>query len=130
MVGCLVFILRWAWNGFFHWPYESLIRLLVPSFIFAVVFVFWKFSDWLPQRLVIGRNFIEARTRTGSLTFKKRIGREQIKSISEGKRGLRVMDRGKFGSIMLGFILVPATLPEYQEIRSELAGWAPVKAQR
>ena len=112
-----MFILRWAWNGFFHWPNESLVRALVTSVIFAAVFVFLRFSYWLPQRLIIGHDFVEARTRTGSLTFKKRIGREQIKSISENARGLRIMDRGQFAARMLGFVFVPASLPEYQEIK-------------
>ena len=40
------------------------------------------------------------------------------------------MDRGEFGARMLGFVFVPATMPEYQEIKSILSGWAPVQAQR
>jgi hypothetical protein len=88
-----------------------------------------QFNYRLRQRLIIGHNFIEARTQTGSLRFKKRISREKIKSISENRRGLCVMDRREFGARMLGFVFVPATMPEYQEIRSELALWAPIKVK-
>ncbi|HEV7673870.1 MAG TPA: hypothetical protein VGQ12_05005 [Candidatus Angelobacter sp.] len=129
-VGCLMFILRWAWNGFFHWPNESLVRALITSVIFAAVFVFMQFSYWLPQRLTIGDDFVEVGTRTGSLRFKKRIGREQIKSISENRRGVYIRDRGKFAARILGLIFIPARTPEYQEIKSILSGWAPVQAQR
>jgi hypothetical protein len=31
---------------------------------------------------------------------------------------------------MLGFIFIPATVPEYQEIKSILSGWAPLQAGR
>jgi hypothetical protein len=129
-VGCLMFILRWAWNSFFHWPNESLVRALITSVIFAAVFVFMQFSYWLPQRLIIGYDFVEVGTRTGSLRFKKRIGREQIKSISENRRGVYIRDRGKFAARILGLIFIPASTPEYQEIKSILSGWAPVHAQR
>jgi len=130
VVGCLMFILRWAGNGLFHWPHESLVRALVTSVAFAAVFVSLQFSYWLPQRLIIGYDFVEARTRTGSLTFKKRIGREQIKSISENRRGVYIRDRGKFAARILGLIFIPASTPEYQEIKSILSGWAPVQAQQ
>jgi hypothetical protein len=77
--------------------------------------------------LTIGNDFIESRMRATGFRYKKRIRRERIRSIWENRRGLRVMDRGKFGSKMLGFIFIPATMPEYGEIRSELTRWAPVK---
>ncbi|MGZ7100278.1 MAG: hypothetical protein ACXVJ8_17540 [Candidatus Angelobacter sp.] len=95
------------------------------------VFAFRPLHRWFPTggSLIIGHDFIEGRMRATWFRYRKRIRRERIKSISEGQRGLRVMDRGKFGSIMLGFIFVPATMPEYQEIRAELIGWAPVKTQ-
>ncbi len=128
-VGCLMFILRWAWNSFFHWPNESLVRALVTSVIFGAVWVVYQFSYWLPQRLIIGHNFIEARTRTGSLPFKKRIGREQIKSISETRRGIYIRDRGKFAARILGLIYIPASTLEYKEIRSELEQWTPIKVK-
>jgi hypothetical protein len=73
---------------------------------------------------------VEGRTHAQWVTYKKRIRRDRIKSISENKRGLCVMDRGEFAARMLGFVFVPATIPEYQEIKSILRGWAPVQAQR
>jgi hypothetical protein len=129
-VGCLVFILRWAWTGIFHWSNESLVRALVTSVIFGAVWVVYQFSYWLPQRLIIGADFVEARTRAGSFPFKKRIERDQIKSISENRRGIYIRDRGKFAARILGLIFIPASTLEYKEIRSILSGWAPVQAQR
>ena len=73
------------------------------------VWVVYQFSYWLPLRLIIGHNFIEARTRTGSLPFKKRIEREQIKSISETKRGIDIRRSGKFAVRILGLIFIPAS---------------------
>ena len=125
----LMFILRWALNGLFNWPRESLAHALSTSVLFGAIFTLYQFSYGLPQRLIIGHNFIEARTQTGSLRFKKRIGREKIKSILENRRGLCVMDRGKFAARMLGFVFIPATTLEYQEIRSELAQWASIQVK-
>jgi hypothetical protein len=129
VIGWLMFILRWAGNGLFNWPHESLVHALSTSILFGALYAFLQFNYRLRQRLIIGHNFIEARTQTGSLRFKKRISREKIKSISENRRGLCVMDRREFGARMLGFVFVPATMPEYQEIRSELALWAPIKVK-
>jgi hypothetical protein len=126
-VGCSVFILRWAWNSIFHWPNESLVRALVTSVIFAAVWVVYQFSYWLPQRLIIGHDFVEVRTRTG-LPFKKRIGRKQIKSISETRRGVYIRDRGKFAAGILGLIFIPANrVPGDPSI---LSGWVPLQVQR
>ena len=78
---------------------------------------------------MIGDDFIESRTLLRWSQHRKRIGRGKIKSISEDKRGLFVMDRGKFAARMLGFVFVPATMPEYQEIKTILSGWAPVQVK-
>jgi len=79
--------------------------------------------------LTIGDDFIESRTLLRWSEHKKRIGREKIKSISQNRQGLCVMDRGEFGARMLGFVFVPATMPEYQEIRAELAQWASIQGK-
>ena len=125
----LMFILRWTLNGLFNWPRESLAHALSTSSLVGAIYTLYQFSYGLPQPLIIGHDFIEARTQTGSLRFKKRIGWEKIKSISENRRGLCVMDRGKFAARMLGFVLVPATTLECKEIRSELAQWAPIQGK-
>jgi hypothetical protein len=78
----------------------------------------------------MGENFVEGRTKARWFTFTKRIYRDRIKSISENKWGMCVMDRGQFAARMLGFVFVPATMPEYQEIRLILSGWAPVQGRR
>jgi hypothetical protein len=131
-VGCFAFGFRWMIESLLHWEHHSIIRALIEPIVLAAVFVFRPLNRWVPQgggSVVIGQDFVEGRTRTSWFTFKKRIRRDRIKSISENSRGLCVMDRGEFAARMLGFVFIPATLPEYQEIRSTLTQWAPLKAQ-
>jgi hypothetical protein len=133
VVGGLTFMIGWCGERFFHWTQQSLIRSLFSSAAAGALFVFWPFGHGHPprtSRLILGHDFIESCRRANWFTVKKRIRREQIQAISEDQRGLRIMDRGKFGSIMLGFIFIPATVPEYQEIKSILSGWAPLQAGR
>ncbi|MGB8132075.1 MAG: hypothetical protein WCG81_19975 [Candidatus Angelobacter sp.] len=133
LVGCFMFACRWITESFSHDTHQPILEALIMPVALGVGFAFRPFSRWLPAssiRVIIGDDFIEMRMRSAFLRHKKHIRREQIKSISEGRRGLRVMHRGKFGSIIPDFILVPAPMPEYQEIRSILSGWAPIQAQR
>jgi hypothetical protein len=53
----------------------------------------------------------------------------QIKSITEDRQGLRVMNRDKFGTFMWGFVFVPATMPEYQSIKAVLEQWMPIRTR-
>jgi hypothetical protein len=132
-VGCFMFGFRWIIESILHWDHHSIIRALIEPVVFAAVLVFRPLNRWFPQdggSVVIGQDFVEGRTRTSWFTFKKRIRRDRIKSISENSRGLCVMDRGEFAARMLGFVFIPATVPEYQEIKSILSGWAPVQAPR
>ena len=132
-VGCFMFSFRWIIESFLHWKHQPIIEALILPVILGASFAFRPFNRWLPQgsaSVIIGDDFIEGRTRASWFTFKKRISREKIKSISENRRGLCVMDRREFAARMLGFVFVPATIPEYQEIKSILSGWAPVQAQR
>jgi hypothetical protein len=133
VMGGLTLIIGWGGERFFHWTQQSLTRSLLSSAVAGALFVFRPFGYWIPpgnKSLIIGPDFVEVRTRTGWLTLKKRIGREQIKSISENRRGIYVRDHGKLAAKMLGFIFVAATMPEYQEIKSILSGWAPLQTQR
>jgi hypothetical protein len=133
VIVCFTFGLRWAGDYMLHWPHESLIQSLFMPVVVGALFVFRPLNHWIPQgnsSVIIGQDFVEGRTRSSRFTFKKRIGRKQVKSIFENRRGLYVMDRGKFAARMLGLVFIPATLPEYQEIKSILSGWAPVQAQR
>jgi hypothetical protein len=125
-VTCLMFGFRWSLESLLHWKHQPVIETLIMP---VVVGAWLAFTSFKGGSITIGQDFIEGRTLVGRLTFKKRIGREQIKSISESKRGLAVMDRGAFSTRMLGFIFVPSTMPEYQQIRSELARWAPIKVK-
>lgn len=130
-MGCFTFIFRWIVEGIFHWDRRPVPESLIMPVVLGV-FLGLRFPKWLSRggSLIIGEDFVEGRIRGQWFTFKKRIRRERIKSISESKRGLCVMDRGEFAARMLGFVFVPATMPEYQEIKSILSGWAPVQAQR
>jgi hypothetical protein len=123
------FCLRWIGDAIWHSPHEPLIQSLFMPVVIAASLVFGSSLRSRPRMIVvIGDDFIENRVRASWFRYKKRIRRERIRSIWENRHGLRVMDRGKFGSRMLGFIFIPATMAEYQEIRSELARWAPVTA--
>jgi hypothetical protein len=131
-VGFFMFSFRWIIESFFHWEHQPIMEALILPVALGAYFAFRPVSRWFLQSgwsLIIGDDFIESRVQARWFRYKKRVCREQIKSISEGQRGLRVMDRGKLGPWMLGFILVPATMPEYQEIRSELAEWAPIREE-
>jgi hypothetical protein len=132
-VSFFMFGFRWVIESFLHDKHQPILEALIMPVVVAASFVFRPLRRWLPQSggsVIIGDDFIEGRTRASWFTFKKRIRRDQIKSISENRQGLCVMDRGKFAARMLGFVFVPARLPEYQEIKSILSGWAPVQAQR
>jgi hypothetical protein len=129
-IGCFTFIFRWIVEGIFHWGRQPVPEsLFMPVVLGAALGL--RFPKWLSRGgcLIIGEDFVEGRTRAQWFTFKKRIRRQRIKSISESKRGLCVMDRGEFAARMLGFVFVPATMPEYQEIKSILSGWAPVQGR-
>jgi len=127
---CFAFGFRWIVDISLHWERESTLRALIMAVALGGLFAF-RPQRWFPRgaSIIIGDDFIEGRTQYNWSTFKKRIGREKIKSISENRRGLCVMDRNKFAARMLGFVFVPATIPEYQEIRSELAQWAPIQVK-
>jgi hypothetical protein len=123
---------RWIVDSSFHWERESTSSALFMAVALGAYFAFLPTQRWLPRggSLMIGDDFIESRTQLRWSQHRKRIGREKIKSISEDRRGLFVMDRSKFAARMMGFVFVPATMPEYQEIKSILSGWASVQTQR
>jgi hypothetical protein len=131
-VGCFTFGFRWIIESLLHWTHQPFLEALILPVALGLSFAFRPFSRWLPQGsgcVIIGADFVENCTQDGWSTTRKRISREKIKFISENKHGLCVMDRGKFAARMLGFVFVPATMPEYQEIRSELAHWAPIQVK-
>jgi hypothetical protein len=82
--------------------------------------------------LTVGEDFVERRTDIGSRILNKRISRLRVRSIDEttlrpgtsyATRGLAVRDRGAFGTGMLGYIFIPETIPDYDEVRNRLTGW-------
>jgi hypothetical protein len=129
-LGDFAFIAWSVGNAILHSPHQPLIDALFVPVVLATVLILVSFIPSHPKMTVtIGYDFIESRMRGAWFPYKKRIRRSDIKLLSENRRGLRIMDRGKFGSIMLGFIFIPATMPEYQKIKSELASWAPIKVK-
>ena len=131
-ISCFTFAFRWIVDRSLHWEYRSTMSALIMAVVLGAVFAFRPANRWFPTggSLIIGDDFIERRTQYNEFTLKKRMSREKIKSISENIRGLYVMDRGKFVARMRGFIFIPATMPEYQEIKSILSGWAPLQGRR
>jgi hypothetical protein len=126
-VSFFMFGFRWIIDSLMHWERESFVVTLMMPVVFGVVFG-WRLPERLARggSLIIGSDFVEGRTRFNWFTIKRRIARERIKRISENNRGLFIRDRSEFAARMLGFVFVPATMPEYQEIRSALSQWAPV----
>jgi hypothetical protein len=122
---------RWSVEYLFHWKHQNeLGALFVPGAV-GVFFAWRSFQNQLLRKgsLTLGDDFVESYAQTGWFTFTKHIRRDQIQSIAEDPQGLRVMNRGKFGTFMLGFVFVPATMPEYQEIKAVLAQWAPIQTR-
>jgi hypothetical protein len=114
-------------DAILHSPDQPLIDALFMPVVVAALLIFGSFMRLYPKMTVtIGHDFIESRMRAAWFRYQKRIRRQGIKSILENQRGLYVMDRGQFAARMRGFIFIPASMPEYAEIRSELARWAPV----
>jgi hypothetical protein len=120
---------RWVVEYLFHWKHPSVLRALFMPIGLGVCFASRPFQFGRGGSLTLGNDFVERCTELEWFTAKKRIRRDQIKSIAENRRGLRVMNRGKFGTFMLGFVFVPAIMPEYQEIKAVLAQWAPIQTQ-
>ena len=122
---------RWGIEYLFHWKHPSEPGALFVPVAVGASFAWRSFQNLLIKKgsLTLGDDFVERDIRTGWLTVKKRIRREQIKSITEDRQGLRVMNRGKFGTFMRGFVFVPATMPEYQSIKSVLAQWMPIQTR-
>jgi len=131
VLACFIFIFRWAIDDVLHESHQPLFLALITPLAMATLFVFRPFGSPVSRggSLIIGEDFIEGHTRARWFTLKKRISRDRIKSISENRRGLCVMDQSEFAARMLGFVFVPASMPEYQEIKSTLTRWAPMKQQ-
>ena len=132
-VGFFTFAFRWSIEYVFHWQHPSAIGALIMPVAVAIPLSFGRphFRQLIlkSSSLTMGNDFIESHTRMSWFTVKKRLYRDEIKSISENRRGLRVMNHGKFGTFMRGFVFVPATIPEYQEIKAVLAQWTPIQTR-
>ena len=94
-------------ESFLHDKHRPILEALIMPVVVGAACAYRPLNPWLLQgsaRVIIGNDFIERRMGANWFRYKKRIWRDRIKSISEGERRLRVMDRGKFGSAMLGYI--------------------------
>ena len=130
-VGFFTFAFRWSIEYLFHWQHPSRIGALIVPVAVAIPLSFGRphFQQLLLKSgsPIVGDDFIEGHTRMSWFSVKKRFYRDEIKSISEHRRGLRVMNRGEFGTLMTGFVFVPAAIPEYQEIKAVLEQWMPIR---
>jgi hypothetical protein len=122
----LVFIFRGATGSALHWRDANLVPSLIISIVIGALFAALRRGARGGGSLLLGEDFIEGSTRIGSLTLKKRIYRRELKKITETTRGLLLMDRNEFAARMRGFILVPASMPEYPQIKATLSRWAPI----
>ena len=131
--GVLFFTLafRWSIEYLFHWQHPSVVGALFVPVGLAVFFAVRPFQNQFGRAgsLILGDDFVERCAQIEWFTAKKRIRRDQIKSISENGQGLRIKDRTGFGAFMAGFVFVPATMPEYQVIRAVLAQWIPIQTR-
>jgi hypothetical protein len=122
-----------AWSvgdAILHSPHQPLIHALFKPVVVGSLLVFGSFMRLQPKMtLTVGHEFVESRIRGAWFRYKKRIWRSEIKSVSENRRGIYIRDRGKFAARILGLIFIPASTPEYKEIKAVLGGWAPVQAQ-
>jgi hypothetical protein len=116
--------------GFFDRWFRILLFPTVLSFTYALRFhtIFgWNSS------LVLGDDFIEQIRFTRYNTFKKRIERNRVRSVSEVSRarfgihirGLAVRDRGGFAAWFFGYVFVPDTIEDYDAVKAKLLNWAP-----
>jgi hypothetical protein len=120
---------RWGIEYLFHWEHPGELGALFVPIALGVCFARRPFQCVRGGSLIVGDDFVERRTQIEWFTAKKRIRRDQIKSISENWRGLRIKDRSGFGAFMAGFVFVPATMPEYQEVKAVLGQWMPIQTQ-
>jgi hypothetical protein len=59
-------------------------------------------TSWIPQRVV---------------------RRGMVRSIFRISGGIGVSERSQFGARMLGFLVIPSTLPQFNEVRALLESW-------
>jgi hypothetical protein len=123
-------LVMWGTNHLFFQSSLGYASVFVFAFFMAVAAAIRPFRFLEPPRieLEIGDDYIERRI-TGTYTQRKRIARAKVRSITEidfrGAKRLAVKNHGWFGSFMLGYITVPSTIPEYEDIKTHLLQWQP-----
>jgi len=136
LIFLLALSLQWLADTFvFHSVRRGWVELLIGPEMVTLAMTYSLFR--LSRRkisivLTVGEDFVEGRTNIGFRVLKKRISRLRVRSIDEttlhpgtryAARGLSVRDRGAFGSWMLGYVFIPETIPDYDEVRNRLTGW-------
>jgi hypothetical protein len=123
-----VFAFRWIIEEALHWEHRRFPEVLIFPVVFAAMYAFrFPRTGAIGGSVIIGADFVEGRTYSLWFTSKKRIYRNRIRSISENRAGICVMDRGRFAARMLGFVFVPTRTPEYEKIKARLLQWVPSK---
>lgn len=124
-----IFHESFKYGAFDRW-FRILLFPTVLSFTYALRF--HTIFGW-NSVLTVGDDFVERISFTRYSSFKKRIERHRVRSVSEvsrvrfgiHKRGVAVRDRGKFAAWLLGYVFVPDTVEDYDVVKAKLLSWAP-----
>jgi hypothetical protein len=132
----LIFFLLWVLSTWV--PYFSDLKLKSTADIFLPFGLALGFSLFPRDRevtLTIGDDFVEKQVSMGRYTFRKRIKREECKSVSVvtlrrrnwdyPRSGVVIRKHGKLVSWFYGSVFVPVTIPyqDYEEIKAKLVKW-------
>jgi hypothetical protein len=132
---CL-FSLRWLLETLFHWNTGVLSNVFWAAWM-AIFFTFstrWMFPPSSTSlKFLVDEDSITMLTQYRGVMkwYKSRrtIHRGSVRSQWEIKfpggyiRGTAFSERSRFGAAMLGFVLIPATLPEYEELKQLAESW-------
>jgi hypothetical protein len=130
--GLATFVGLAALSMLVHWGFDSVpnrthhLDALEVLCLPVLLAAWWTFEPLVfPERksLTLGEDFIEYRAKSRILSDRRHLRRDRITSLRETKEGLWVKDSSPFGTFMLSTVLVPASMPEYNEIKETLLRW-------
>ncbi len=124
-IAMLVLFLQWAHSAAFKRPPRDAFDVIFMPLLLAAWFTTGPLTRLFSERksLTLGEDFIEYRAKSRISRDRRHIRRDRITSLRETEEGLLVQDQSKMGTFMLSNILVPASMPEYNEIKETLLRW-------